>query len=303
MALAAGVAERQEIEASLRSARGELESRVQERTAELTRANQVLRKEIVERMSAQEALRRSEEGYRLVAETAKDAIVTVDAHSRILFANAAAAEMFGYAIPEMLGQQLTMVIPEQLRQRYLNSFRGYLATGKMHVAWKRTELGGRHKSGREILLEISLAEFRQYGQRVFTGIFRDITERKRAEEALAQRTRQLEAVRAISEEIARELYLPTLLQLIIRRAGELVVAAGGAIHLWDEAARLLTLGAWYGQGEWRRSVRLELGSGVVGTVALRRKGMVVSDYQNWPHALPLMLEHAGITAVLAQPLL
>ncbi len=303
LALAAGVAERQEIEASLRSARGDLERRVQERTADLTRANQAMQEQITERILMQEALRRSEECYRLVAETANDAIMTVDAQSRILFANAAAAKIFGYAVTEMLGQQITMLIPEKLRQRHLNGFSEYLATEERHFGWERIELPGRHKSGREILLEISLAEFRQSGERVFTGIFRDITERKQAEEALAQRTRQLEAVRAISEEITRELHLATLLQLIIRRAAELVGAAGGAIHLWDEWERLLTLGAWYGQGEWRRSVRLEVGSGVVGTVVLRRKGMVVADYRTSPFALPVMLEHAGITAVLAEPLL
>ena len=129
------------------------------------------------------------------------------------------------------------------------------------------------------------------------------TERKRAEAGLALRTRQLEAVRTISEEITRELQLPALLQLITQRAAELVGAAGGAIHLWDEASQLLTLGAWYGQGEWKKAVREDLGKGVVGIVAQRRQGMIVSDYQSWPHALPFLLEHTGVTSMLAEPLL
>ncbi len=180
------LAARKETEVSLRRARDELEARVEERTAELLRANDALRTEMNLRERAEATLRESEERHRLVAETARDAIVTIDEQGTILFANAAAAEMFGYAIPEMIGCQITLLIPDQLQERHLNSLRGYLATGRRQFAWERMELPGRHKSGGEILLEASLAEFTQDGVHVFSAILRDITERKRMLEALRE---------------------------------------------------------------------------------------------------------------------
>jgi signal transduction histidine kinase/ActR/RegA family two-component response regulator len=117
------------------------------------------------------------------------------------------------------------------------------------------------------------------------------------------RRRQVEAVRAVTAEITRELNLTTLLSLITRRAVELVGAASGTVYLWDEAAQVLVPRAWHGLGEWTEAVRLRLGDGIVGMVAQRREGMIVADYRTWPHARPLVLERTGITAILAEPLL
>ncbi len=128
-------------------------------------------------------------------------------------------------------------------------------------------------------------------------------ERKRAEEALLTRTRQLEAIRAVTTEITRELDLPTLLNLIIRRTVELVGGSSGDVSLWDETAQCLIPQAWYGHGEWFHGMRWRLGEGVVGTVAARREGMVINDYRMSPHAHPGILAHTEITAVLAEPLL
>ncbi len=132
---------------------------------------------------------------------------------------------------------------------------------------------------------------------------RDITDRKQAEEALMERTRQLEAVRAVSVEITRELDLTTLLTLISRRAIELVQGTSGTIFLWDGEGQVLVPGAWPGFGEWRREVRQALGEGVAGAVAIRREGMIVNDYRTSPYAHPLIRERTGIAAVLAEPLL
>jgi signal transduction histidine kinase/CheY-like chemotaxis protein len=107
----------------------------------------------------------------------------------------------------------------------------------------------------------------------------------------------------VSEEITRELDLTTLLALIIQRAGELVGCMSGVVYLWDEAAQVLIPQTWYGLGEWMRDVRLKLGEGVVGTVAQRRMGMIVNDYQTSPLSYSLFRERCGITAVLAEPLL
>jgi signal transduction histidine kinase len=125
-----------------------------------------------------------------------------------------------------------------------------------------------------------------------------------AEAALAEYIKQLEAVRAVTEEITQELELTVLLQLITRKAVELVAAAvSGAVFLWDEAAQVLSPQAWHGYGEWLRDIRLRPGEAIVGAVAQRQVGLLVNDYQTSPYAHSLCIEHTGATAILAEPLL
>jgi signal transduction histidine kinase/CheY-like chemotaxis protein/HPt (histidine-containing phosphotransfer) domain-containing protein len=131
----------------------------------------------------------------------------------------------------------------------------------------------------------------------------EILERERAEIALASRTKQLEAVRAVSEEIARELDVTTLLTLITRRAMELVGAASSAIQLWDDVNQALSSRAWHGVADWMQEVHVKLGEGIIGTVAQQRIGMIVNDYCHWPGANHPGREGPGFTALMAEPLL
>ena len=140
--------------------------------------------EITERRRAEEALLESEERYRVVAETASDAIIVLDEDGFVSFVNEAAGRTFGYHTDEMLGEPLTMLMPERLRPLHLASFARHVATGERRLDWRSIELPGLHKSGREISLELSFGEFIRDGKRFFTGFVRDVTERKRIEEEL-----------------------------------------------------------------------------------------------------------------------
>jgi two-component system sensor kinase FixL len=138
-------------------------------------------RDITERKRAEETLRDSEERYRIIVETASDAIVTIDEMSTIVFANPATLKIFGYAPEEITGRQLAVLMPERFREAHLAGMRQYLSTGERDIKWEALELPGLHKSGREIPLEISYGVFIKEGKRFFTGIVRDITERKLAE--------------------------------------------------------------------------------------------------------------------------
>ncbi|HEY7493489.1 MAG TPA: GAF domain-containing protein, partial [Candidatus Tectomicrobia bacterium] len=125
-----------------------------------------------------------------------------------------------------------------------------------------------------------------------------------AEETLAAaRLGQMEVVRMMAAEIARELDLTVLLGLIIRRAVELVGGMSGVVHLWDEVAQVLIPQASYGLGEWIGEVRHRLGEGFAGLVAQRRQGMILNDYRTSPYANPIFTERTSLTAALAEPLL
>ncbi len=174
--------------APLRDARGEIKSVV------------ALVTDITERKRAEEAMRESEDRFRTVAETASDAIIMIDAESTIIFINAAAQNIFGYGVEEMRGQQLTMLMPEYLRHVHRQSLERYVKTGEKHISWRAVELPGLHKSGQEIPLELSFGEFVREGRHFFTGIARDITERKQLEQALRFRAEELAEANRIKDE-------------------------------------------------------------------------------------------------------
>jgi signal transduction histidine kinase/CheY-like chemotaxis protein len=134
-------------------------------------------------------------------------------------------------------------------------------------------------------------------------VSRDITARRQAEEALRTRTLQVEALREVGIELTRELDLTRLLTLINQRAAELVGAVSGVVYLWDEAAQVLYPQVWLGYGDWMAEVRLRLGEGITGTVAVTRQGMILNDYRTSPIGSPLFLERTGITATVSTPLL
>src|SRR5882672_7155592 len=101
---------------------------------------------------------------RVIADTASDAIITIDEQSTMLFVNRAAEKIFGYTRAELLGQSLTMLMPDYLRQVHRVGLERYVALGERHISWEAVELPGLHKSGREIPLELSFGEFSENGQ-------------------------------------------------------------------------------------------------------------------------------------------
>jgi len=155
--------------------------------------------QLIERKQSEEALRESEDRFRTLAETASDAIITIDQSGLIVFVNPAVAKVFGYEPAELMGRDLTMLMPEYLRHLHQAGFQRYQDTGKKHISWEAVELPGLHQSGREIPLELSFGEFVRNERRYFTGIVRDVTDRKQAAEALQrsrdERFRELERVR------------------------------------------------------------------------------------------------------------
>ena len=157
---------------------------------------------VLERQTAHAQLRQSREQYRKVVETATDAIITIDRDSRILFANAATGRIFGYTADELLGQPLTMLMPPEQRERHMAGIARYLASGRRSIDWQGTALTGRHKDGREIPLEVSFGELVETGRHEFTGILRDISEKRASEEAmraLEEQYRQSHKMEAIGE--------------------------------------------------------------------------------------------------------
>lgn len=151
-------------------------------------------RDITERKGIEDALHESREQFRAVTETANDAIVSADSSGRIVHFNQAASRTFGYGIEETVGQPLTLLMPARFHAAHLEGLRRFMEGNAPNVIGKTMELTGRRKDGTEFPLELSLANWRTNGSVFFTGILRDITQRKESEHALREseeRFRQL----------------------------------------------------------------------------------------------------------------
>jgi PAS domain S-box-containing protein len=163
-----------------------------------------------ERKAMMQQLRATTERYRTVVETATDAIVTIDPLSTIEFANPATERIFGYTPEELVGRELTILMPPSVREQHKAAMAHYLAAGKKHIPWQAVPLTGLHKSGREIPLEVSFGELVESSRHVFTGILRDVTEKRTAERTLAaleeqyRQSQKMEAVGQLAGGVAHD---------------------------------------------------------------------------------------------------
>lgn len=129
--------------------------------------------------------------FRIVAETATDIIITIDERSRILFVNSAVEKVLGYPAKELVGREITILMPDYLRELHRAAIGRYLATSQRHISWTAVAMTGLHRTGREVPLEVSIGEQVQSGKHIFTGILRDVSGRRRIEEELRQSNQKM----------------------------------------------------------------------------------------------------------------
>src|SRR5262249_2035344 len=132
----------------------------------------------------------SEEQYRVVVETANEAVVSIDEAGRILYGNGATAAIFGYSAAELAGQPLMILMAESFRPPHCHAISWYLETGQRNFDWHSIEVVGWVKNGGEFPIEVCVGAVVKEGERIFTGCIRDITERKKAEAAQAAHAQQ-----------------------------------------------------------------------------------------------------------------
>ena len=201
---------------------------------------------------------------RVIAETASDGIITIDKESTILFANRATEKIFGYSQAELTGQSLTMLMPDYLRQVHRAGLTRYLSTGQRHISWEAVQLPGLHKDGSEIPLELSFGEYVQDGTHFFTGIVRDITDRKRAEEALRQSEEHFRAlienatdiITVLDRDGTRQYVSPSVERSIGYKPEELIGKSPFELVHFDDAAELRQLFLEESRQPVTREVRL-----------------------------------------------
>jgi PAS domain S-box-containing protein len=142
--------------------------------------------DITPRKRDEQELRDREARFRAVVDTAVDGIVTINERGIIEFVNPAVLTTFGYALEELIGKNVKLLMPEPDSSRHDGYVDHYLRTGEAKIIGIGRDVVAMRKDGTLFPIYLSIASFHISGRRYFTGIIHDLTERKQAEEALAR---------------------------------------------------------------------------------------------------------------------
>jgi len=217
---------------------GDQEQKIENRTQELRDINDVLSNELIAHKRTSDSLIKSEARLIAITDSASDAIITADIESNIISWNNAAVKMFGYTAQEMIGKCLVILMPESYRDGHIKGIDNFINTGVKNIIGRTIEISGLRKDGVEFPIEISLSVSKTDDQVFFTGIVRDITQRKQLETQLIDLNYTLE--QRVSEEIENGRRKEQMLvqQSKMASMGEML---GAIAHQWRQPLNALGL--------------------------------------------------------------
>lgn len=175
---------RQQAELDLKELNEILENRITQRTADLAEVNNQLQEQLLQGQRIKEALQKFQARLTGILEIASDAIVSVDSSQNIILFNQEAEQVFGYTIEEVLGEPLSLLLPERFKGIYHQYVQEFVHSHTRHKMGKRGEISGRRKEGTEFPAEASISKLEIGNETILTVILRDISDRKQIEESL-----------------------------------------------------------------------------------------------------------------------
>ena len=211
---------------------------------------------VAARREVEMALRESEERTRLIVDHALDAVITIDTEGRITSWNPQAETLFGWTPSEVLGRHLArIIVPPEYRAAHEAGLARFRETGEGKVLGRRIELTVLRRDGTEFPVELAITALRMGGATVFSAFLRDITERKRAEQALAMYAERLKILHDIDAAIIATDEPVAIAEAVLRRLRDLIGVPRAIVNLFDLAA---------GEAEWlaavgRRRLRTDRG--------------------------------------------
>ena len=183
--------------------------------------------DITESKCAQSELQSRENRIRALVDTIVDGIIVIDAKGDIQTANPAAISLFGYAIDEIQGKNVKMLMPEPYASEHDGYLNNYLTSNIKKIIGIGREVTGKRKDGTTFPMDLAVGEMEVGGERMFTGIVRDVTERKRLEQLKS------EFISTVSHELRTPLTsIRGALSLLMGKAAE---------HLPEKARRMLEM--------------------------------------------------------------
>jgi len=174
------------------------------------------------------AATRSEAHLQALADAASDAIITIDANSEIRYVNPAVEEVLGYTPDELLGEPLSVLMSDTMAEGHREGMDRYLRSGERMLDWDHLELPARHRDGSTAEIGVSFSEFRYDGERLFTGIVRDITEQ-------VEHQQQLASVAAVTQGLSAAETRSEICETVVDAADTRFDAPVAVVALYDEA--------------------------------------------------------------------
>jgi PAS domain S-box-containing protein len=200
---------------------------------------------IGEHLRLEAVLRLGEARRRAIVDAAFDVIVTMDAEGRIVFANQAVQQTFGYRPDALIGRDLAdALIPPGLREAHRHGLARYLATGEAAVLDHPVDLTGMRADGTEFPVEVAIRQLELPGPPVFTGYIRDVTEQRAAEDALRTLADEQAALRRVATLVAAGAERDAVFAAVTEEVGRLLDAHTSNLvrYMGDETAKVV--GAW-----------------------------------------------------------
>ena len=134
--------------------------------------------ELSGRRQAEEALRQSDERTRSIVDNIVDGIITIDQSGIVQTVNTAVGRIFGYSPDELIGRNVSALMPEPYRGNHGDYLASYFRSGVAQIIGIGREVQGLRRDGSTFPLDLSVGEFHFAGRRYFTGVLRNVTERK-----------------------------------------------------------------------------------------------------------------------------
>jgi len=204
-------------------------------------------RDITNRTRVADILQEREQRLRGILDTVADAIITISHKGIVVAFNKAAEHTFGYDAREVLGQNISMLISEPHATNHDQYLSNYISTGEKKIIGVsgREEVGVR-KNGEEFPLELSVTELSTRAKRFFTGVVRDITHRKQAEEEIRRAHDELEMrVAERTRELTQEISERHRAEDKLRLAGEVIEALNEGVAIIDPDFRISSVNPAY----------------------------------------------------------
>jgi PAS domain S-box-containing protein len=202
--------------------------------------------DITERRRTEVELRDREERLRAIVNTIADGIITIDDRGMIENLNPAAARMFGYSPEEVVGRNVTMLMPERYHREHETGLKNYLKTGQAKVIGIGTEVTGLRRNGTTFPIELAVNEMAVAGRRMFVGAVHDITKRKRNAERQTMLKAELD--HRVKNVLARVAMLSASTRKGSTSIDEYIRSFNGRIQSMAAAHNLLSQSGWQNVG-------------------------------------------------------
>ena len=246
------------------------------KTKALVAKDEQLVKAVESRKQAESAYSAGEHKYRRLFRYSSDAIFIHDLKGRILDANQKAQEQFGYTKEELSQLKISDLHPPDALPKSKAAFETIFAQKQISF-----EIEFAKKNGDIFLAAVSSGLFQIGKDQFIQGIVRDVTEKRKAQEALQQHNAYMTALHETTLGLIKRLNIDDLLKTIVDRAGKLVGPADGYIYIHDPQTDELVLKVGTGRFEEMLGFRMQPGEGLSGKVWQSDKPIKIDDYHRW----------------------